>query len=63
MPGMRALSNFLLSLMGLKNGITVTSKSAGPAGPPNVNFEGPHAILRAIGPRAHLISTPACYLL
>ena len=38
------------------NGITDPS---GPAGPPNVNFEGRHAILRAIGPRARLILTPA----
>ena len=29
------------------------------AGPPSVNFEGPHAILLAIGPRHRLISTLA----
>ena len=34
-------------------------KIAGSAGPPSVNFEGEQAILRAIGQRAHLISTPA----
>ena len=28
-------------------------------GPPNVNFKGPHAILRAIGRRTRLILTPA----
>ena len=28
------------------------------AGPPSVNFEGPQAILRAIGPRTRLILTP-----
>ena len=29
-----------------------------PTGPPSVNFEGPHAIFRAIGPRARLILIP-----
>ena len=27
-------------------------------GPPSVNFEGPHGILRAIGPKARLILIP-----
>ena len=40
------------------NGITTASIFAGPAGPPSVNFEGPDAILRAIGPWARLILTP-----
>ena len=41
------------------HGIVVSSKSAGPAGPPSVSFEDPQAILLAIGPRARLILTPA----
>ena len=49
---------FSFSAKGTYNGITVISKSAGPASPPSVNFEGPHAILRAIGPRASFILTP-----
>ena len=40
---------------GTYNGITVASKSAGPAGPPSLKFEGPHVILWAIGPIARLI--------
>ena len=39
----------------LHHGIAVTSKSTGPAGPLSVKFEGPQAILRPIGPRAHHI--------
>ena len=50
--------DFLILLMGLNNNITVASKFAGPAGPPSVNFDGPQAILRAIGQRAHHILTP-----
>ena len=40
------------------NGITVSSKSAGHAGPPSEKFAGRQASLRAIGPRASLILTP-----
>ena len=36
------------------NGITVASKSAGPAGLPSEKFAGPQASLRAIGPTARL---------
>ena len=38
--------------------IVFASKSAGSAGPLCVSFEGPQANLRAIGRRAHFISTP-----
>ena len=38
---------------------TVIRKKILPAGPLSINFEGPQAILRAIGPRARLILTPA----
>ena len=52
---------FLFFTNGTYNGITKSilspAKSVGPAGPPSVNF-GPHAILWAIGMRAHLILTP-----
>ena len=50
----------IFSLIGLSNGITIASKSVGPAGPPSDNFEGLHSFLRAIGPRACLILTPTC---
>ena len=39
------------------NCITVALKFAGRAGPLSVNFEGPQAILRTIGPRVCLILT------
>ena len=38
--------------------IAVSSQSVGPAGLQSVSFEGPQALLRAIGLRAHLNSTP-----
>ena len=43
---------------GTYNCITVASKFACPVGLPSVNFEGPQAILWAIGLRARLILTP-----
>ena len=46
---------FFFRYWDLYNGITVASKVAAPTGPPSVNFEGSHAILQAIGPRARLI--------
>ena len=51
--------DFLISLGGLITVLLSPLKFAGPAGPLCVNFEGPHASLRAIGPRARLILTPA----
>ena len=48
----------IIFVNGTYKGITVVSKFAGPAGSPSVNFEGPQAMLRAIGPRARLILTP-----
>ena len=50
------ISHYLIFIMGLLS----SQKSAGPAGPPGVSFEGPQAILWAIGPRARLILTPGC---
>ena len=49
---------FSYFVYGTNNSITVASKFAGPADLPTVNFEGPQAILWAIGQRARLILTP-----
>ena len=60
---MRALTifkgpRFSYFVSGNYNRITVVSKSADPAGPPSVHFEGLQAFLLAIGPNARLILTP-----